>query len=197
MSGDIKKINNFSNIIAAAEKLFFLHDYNGVSMRDIAKSVKITKPALYYHFKNKSDLYLAVIRKGFEKFKNELEKIVDSQEFQGDNLEKKIEKIFGVYAKFIKQRNGILKILLKKIDIYDKNVVRLMEDMRGELINVLRPLSEEILSRKKKNCPLSHREIGLFFLGMMAIFSHGFFKEDFVGGSGVVAKKIVSLIFDY
>ncbi len=196
MSGDIKKINNFSNIIAAAEKLFFLHDYNGVSMRDIARSVKITKPALYYHFKNKSDLYLTVVRKGFERFRDELKKTVTSQEFQQADLEKKIEKIFGIYAKFIRHRNGIIKILLKKIDIYDKKIIKFIEDMRNELVEILQPLAEEILSRKKNSYPLTHQEVSLFFLGMLATFAHGFFREDFKDNPDVVAKKIFSFIFN-
>ncbi len=38
-------------ILEVAADLFAKYGYDAVSMNDIAKKLKITKPALYYHFK--------------------------------------------------------------------------------------------------------------------------------------------------
>lgn len=195
MSSNTKKINNLKNIIGAAEKLFFVHDYNRVSMCDIAKLVNVTKPALYYHFKNKPDLYLTVIRFGFEKFKNELKKTINSEEFKQDDLEKKIEKIFSIYAKFIKNGNGIIKILLKKIDTNEKKIIKFIEEMRNELIDILQPLSEEILHRKKIEKLLTHKEATFLLLGMLSSFGKCFFRDNLNNNPQIVAKKITSFIF--
>lgn len=48
-------------ILSEAVRLFADSGYNGVSMRDLAKAVRITPAALYYHFPNKKDLHDAAV----------------------------------------------------------------------------------------------------------------------------------------
>lgn len=50
-------------IINEAYKLFLSRSYEAVSINDISKVVGFTKGALYYHFKDKEDLFMAVIDK--------------------------------------------------------------------------------------------------------------------------------------
>lgn len=47
-------------ILRAAEERFAVAGLEGASMREIAERVGITKAALYYHFKGKEELWLAV-----------------------------------------------------------------------------------------------------------------------------------------
>ncbi len=51
-------------IIDAAEKLFFSKGYDNVSMNDIAKGVKVSKGTLYVYFKNKEELFFAIVLRG-------------------------------------------------------------------------------------------------------------------------------------
>ena len=46
-----------SEIIDAAEKLFFEMGYEGVSMDDVAKETELAKGTLYLYFKNKEELF--------------------------------------------------------------------------------------------------------------------------------------------
>jgi AcrR family transcriptional regulator len=48
-------------ILSEAVRLFADSGYNGVSMRDLAKAVRITPAALYYHFPNKKELHDAAV----------------------------------------------------------------------------------------------------------------------------------------
>jgi AcrR family transcriptional regulator len=48
-------------ILAEATRLFVAHGYNGISMREIAEAVGVSKAGLYYHFKDKQDLFLAIL----------------------------------------------------------------------------------------------------------------------------------------
>src|SRR5512135_2218349 len=54
-------------ILDTSAKLFSQHGYTGVSIRDIAQACGMTNAALYYHFKNKEDLFLAMLRRDHEK----------------------------------------------------------------------------------------------------------------------------------
>jgi TetR/AcrR family transcriptional regulator len=53
-----------SDIISAAEHLFFSRGYDSVSMNDIAKEVELSKATLYLYFKDKEALYFAIVLRG-------------------------------------------------------------------------------------------------------------------------------------
>ena len=53
-------------IIDRAYKLFLNHNYEAVSISDISKEIGFTKGALYHHFKNKEELFKAVVDKHFD-----------------------------------------------------------------------------------------------------------------------------------
>ena len=48
-------------IIKAAIKVFAAKGYDGTSMDGIAQAARLTKPMIYYHFKNKESLYESVL----------------------------------------------------------------------------------------------------------------------------------------
>lgn len=50
------------NILQTAKTLFVNKGYHGMSMREIAEALGVSKAALYYHFKDKEDLFLAILR---------------------------------------------------------------------------------------------------------------------------------------
>jgi AcrR family transcriptional regulator len=61
-----------SQILLAARDLFIEHGYRGLAMRQIAEAVGVSKPALYYHFQDKEELFLAVLYQALD----ELEALV-------------------------------------------------------------------------------------------------------------------------
>jgi len=56
-------------LIEAAARVFVERGFHGATVREIADSAGFTNPALYYHFGGKQDLYEAVIRSAFDRFK--------------------------------------------------------------------------------------------------------------------------------
>ncbi len=53
-----------SEIIDAAEELFFSKGYDGVSMDDVAKRTELAKGTIYIYFTNKDSLFFAVVLRG-------------------------------------------------------------------------------------------------------------------------------------
>jgi AcrR family transcriptional regulator len=53
-----------SEIIDAAEKLFFEKGFDGVSMDDVAEKAELAKGTLYLYFKSKDSLFFAVVLRG-------------------------------------------------------------------------------------------------------------------------------------
>ncbi len=48
-------------ILEEAARLFVLHGYHGLSMREIAEAVGVSKAGLYYYFADKEALFLAIL----------------------------------------------------------------------------------------------------------------------------------------
>lgn len=60
--------NRREALLDAAAAMFAAKGYDGTSIRDIAGAVGMLPGSLYYHFKSKEDLLLAVYRKGVARF---------------------------------------------------------------------------------------------------------------------------------
>lgn len=50
-----------ARILSEAARLFGASGYHGISMREIAMAAGVSKAGLYYHFKDKEDLFLALL----------------------------------------------------------------------------------------------------------------------------------------
>ncbi len=48
-------------ILETAKKLFVAKGYHGMSMREISDALGVSKAALYYYFKDKEELFLAIL----------------------------------------------------------------------------------------------------------------------------------------
>ena len=59
-------------ILQTAAALFREHGYERTRLDDIARSLNVTKPALYYYFKNKEEILVAIQQAGFDEIMKEL-----------------------------------------------------------------------------------------------------------------------------
>jgi TetR/AcrR family transcriptional regulator len=68
-----------TEIIDAAERLFFLRGYEDVSMEDIAQEVELNKATLYLYFENKETLFATIVLRGVEILKEKYLKCMEKQ----------------------------------------------------------------------------------------------------------------------
>ncbi len=65
--------NTRREIMKAALDVFYQKGYSRTTFEDIAARINLTKGAVYWHFKNKPDLLMELLRERFEKrFENEI-----------------------------------------------------------------------------------------------------------------------------
>lgn len=65
-------------ILEAAEILFAEKGFDAVSMSAIARLANTSKPNIYHHFKNKSELYLAIIKNAVQRASGLLDELEDA-----------------------------------------------------------------------------------------------------------------------
>lgn len=91
-------------IINKAFKLFLYNSYEAVSISDISKSMGFSKGALYYHFKNKEELFTSVIDKSllFPEINVDTDKIslFDFIKESNINFERFIKNLFSTAETF-------------------------------------------------------------------------------------------------
>jgi AcrR family transcriptional regulator len=59
-------LSSKEKVLKAAIRVFSKKGYDGASMREIAAAARLTKPMIYYHFKDKKDLYLHLLETHIE-----------------------------------------------------------------------------------------------------------------------------------
>lgn len=96
-----------SQILQTAQELYQRHGIKKVTMDDVAKAVGKTRSALYYYFKNRDELFEAVMISLVDEVKSELEKII----YKEKTLESRIQAFcFAKVKGFNKTRNFISTI---------------------------------------------------------------------------------------
>lgn len=96
-------------ILETASLLMAEKGPDAVSMREISAKLKITKPVLYYYFRDKDELIKAAFEEGTKHFKEVHMEIEDP----GLTLEQKLERIFSNHLKFINKYPEMPKCALK------------------------------------------------------------------------------------
>jgi AcrR family transcriptional regulator len=127
------------SILETSAKLFGEKGYKGVSIRDIAQACGMTNAALYYHFKNKDDLYLAVLRDTHERAVASLEEAARS----GGSLRSRLKQLVNRYFEVMLAQGQSFQMLwreLKHVD--DVRASKLYTDMRAGFMRPIRDMIE-------------------------------------------------------
>lgn len=173
-------------IMDAARALFSEKGYEHVSMRQIAKELGYSHGAIYYHFKNKAELFFALVESHFQMLNNTLEEIME-QEL--DNKEK-LKQIFIGFIKFGLTYQSHYEIMFLIKDEEVKNFIHEEPNITYE--NFAKNV--HLLCEKK----VSIQEIWSIFLSLHGFVTHycrqvdGF--EDVSGLAEMHAKFLLGCI---
>ena len=125
-------------ILDTSAKLFNERGYKAVSIRDIAQACGMTNAALYYHFKNKEDLFLAMLQRDHER---NLIALQEAANGPGD-LRADLQRLVAQYAAITCRRRQSFQTLRRDL--------RNVEDVRGHKLfaemhtSFMRPLEDRL-----------------------------------------------------
>ncbi len=85
-----------AQLIKAAHKVFAKKGYAGATTAEIAKAANLTKGALYFHFKNKEDIFFAVIKDLFEEASTPFYQIMNQDLMLDEFIDKSVQTSFDL-----------------------------------------------------------------------------------------------------
>ncbi len=94
-------------LLNIAAKHFAKRGYEGISLDEIAKEAGITKPAIYYHFKNKDALYQEVLLQRLRGLVGTLQKEVA----QWSDPRKRLQSYIEAFGAFLQKNSCFAAIL--------------------------------------------------------------------------------------
>jgi AcrR family transcriptional regulator len=80
-------------ILSTANRLFIEQGYHGLSMRQISEALNVSKAALYYYFKDKEELYLAVLETYLDEMRIILDQILAESTSSTEKIRRFVEYI--------------------------------------------------------------------------------------------------------
>ena len=147
-------------IMDAARDLFVEKGYQHVSMRQIAKELKFSHGAIYYHFQNKAELFYALVEEHFHQLELELDHIMN-QELES---KEKLRQIFLGYMKFGLNNQSHYEIMFLIKDEEVKNFINQGPNQTYE------KFAQNVHSLCKKSVTV--QEIWSLFLSLHGFVTH-------------------------
>ena len=183
------KTDTKSKIIHAAIKLFPELGYEKTSMRRIAEEVGITKPALYYYYKNKDELFKSIVDFGNNFSMKRLTEIRDKD----SSIEQKLKELVWIKFSFMNEMEEVRRFSGWLTTDGLKHLVKLDIDQD---INEQMAIIYEIISKAKEKGELRadlEEEAFIFLLfGAANLYVH----RHFVLNKDEITKDKIDRLID-
>jgi len=177
-------------IIDTARHFFSEYSYLGVSMSDIAKKLNITKAAIYYHFVGKSEIYEKVLDEVFYDLS-----LTMSNAMEEAIADEKLRKLIKNYLDFGSNEKNLIKSLMLKLPPADDRVAKHIIKLRKQVVNLIRPVLEEVLINKKLTNKVDSRLLTSMLTSMMdgLLLESSFLNKKI--NSEKISNQIVVVLF--
>lgn len=162
------------NIIQVAREFFSEYGYLGTSMSDLATRLNMTKAALYYHFAGKAEIFKTVLDEAFAELSQGLTEAKNAK-----TAEQKLENVIKSYLQFGAREKNLTKVLVLKLTPHDTKIMDHIAELRRQILDLIQPVIEEVLTSKKINKPVDSYTYTLLLTGMMdgLLLEYSIFKQ--------------------
>lgn len=101
-----------------ARREFARHGFDGTSVRQIVGEARVTKPVLYYYFKNKRGLFLNLLEEAVAPLCDEVERITE----RGGVPLQQMEQIIAAFLQFFRERPDEFQLLHRAVERREREV---------------------------------------------------------------------------
>jgi AcrR family transcriptional regulator len=178
-------------ILQTAIELFASKGFHATSVREIVEHAGLTKPALYYYFKNKEQLAKKVLESAFSELLAQIEKNTAPK----TNLKDKLKAVVMAHFNFVERYPSHAKFVYRVFfgpetgpmrDMLEQNIRRPLEG----IINIMRTHT------KAGELRLPIEIAATVFCGMFNIFEMAFFTQNPPALKQQLADSIVEVFLN-
>lgn len=178
-------------ILQAAQRLFVEKGYPGISMREIADAVGMTKAALYYHFRDKEQLFLALLDSVLE----ELSALIESSRQNDGSCRRQLETFVRQVLALPSERRASLRLASQELGNLDASArSHFIEKYHALFIDRIAAILAEGVARGEFK-PIDPQIATWALLGMM----YPYFHVSPVAGltpTDIVVQQLLMVFFE-
>ncbi|MEE8243189.1 MAG: TetR/AcrR family transcriptional regulator [candidate division NC10 bacterium] len=124
-----------------ATRQFARYGFDGTSIRQIVAEARVTKPVLYYYFKDKRGLYLSLLGGAVAPLCDEVERVADG----GGPPVKQMESIIVAFLRFYRERPNEFHLLHQAVERREREVQLIAQKyFRRIFLSISRVLNEGV-----------------------------------------------------
>ena len=136
---DAKTSDTRAAILQAAYDSFLENGYHGSSMRDIARRAGLTVAAAYNHFKNKEQMYVAVLH-AHQPYNHVLPALANSKV---ETVEAFVKSTARLVTSALAREPGLIRlVLIEIVEFKSKHIPKLFHDILPQSLAVVRSASK-------------------------------------------------------
>src|ERR1017187_1256401 len=113
-------------ILKAAMQLFANHGFHETSMSEVAREARVSKALIFWHFKTKEELFVAVLNRLLEPY------FIDFVEEAAMDERAQIEKLVESYLSFVRDNASSVRFFLAQM-LHDQ---RLSEGLNDQVLKL-------------------------------------------------------------
>ncbi len=132
------------SIIQVAGDIFSRYGYKKTTMDDIAKASRKGKSSIYYYFRNKEDIFLAILEKEAYQLRSNIEKSLITKEDPREKLKAYIQVRMKGFENLINFYNAIKNEYLSQFEFIE----HIREKYDKEEVEIVQAILEDGLKKK-------------------------------------------------
>jgi AcrR family transcriptional regulator len=145
---EVVEIDSREKILDAAERLFARRGYSGIGLSEIAEQVGLGKSSLFHHFRNKQQLYAAVVMRILTAIEGELTRALAAGGTPAERFDRWVDTLIDLLG----QHPGYARLLLRSLfedDDFDgePEIERHVNAVLARIIDTVTTLLREGMSR--------------------------------------------------
>jgi AcrR family transcriptional regulator len=167
--GDIDKKPRTQEILQAAQEAFARHGYKKTTVEDIAERLGMVKSALYYYYRNKQELFIAVIEHEVVLFFDNIRNHLDA----GAGVEEKLVIYSQQSNKFHQDFHNLYNLTVDDIFQNYEGLIRVRNKFFGNNITLI----ADVLETERRSAGMDVRQAAKLFLYMLGGIFQGYQLE--------------------
>lgn len=191
-SHGVNETDTKHRIFMVAAHLFACKGFNGVSMREISEKAGVTKPTIYYYFKNKEEIYKALIDAGLDHSRADLNRIRAADL----PLREKLTEIIRERIRDCEQFTDFTKIFIDlHLSVEKLDFLTQFRDKAQEPLRELELVLKEGIDRGEMNRELNPRLAAEIISAIVLYYLWRQVERGGEAGDSMLAERIVETVF--